>query len=323
MGYENMQYRRAGRSGVLLPAISLGLWHNFGQSADYDTASRIVWRAFELGVTHFDLANNYGPPPGAAELTFGRILKKGLATHRDEIIISTKAGYPMWPGPYGDGGSRKYLLASLDQSLKRLGVDYVDVFYHHRPDPETPLDETMGALDQAVRMGKALYVGISNYSPEETREAAAMLRSMGTPLILHQPAYSMLRRDIEQGLLDVLHAEGIGCVAFSPLAQGLLSNKYLHGIPERSRAADPEGFLSESSITEALIGRIQKLHEIAVSRDETLVQMALKWVLRHPGVTSAIVGVRTVEQLEVDVAALDGDDFTGPELEEIDRALLP
>ena len=319
--YEQMQYRRAGRSGISLPPISLGLWHNFGGAADYDAARAIVMRAFDLGITHFDLANNYGPPPGAAEVTFGKILASGLGAHRDELIISTKAGYLMWPGPYGDGGSRKYLLASLDQSLKRMGIDYVDVFYHHRPDPDTPLEETMAALDQAVRSGKALYAGLSNYSPEQTRDAAGMLRSMGTPLLLHQPLYSMMHRDVERDLLDVLADEGIGCVVFSPLAQGLLSSKYLRGIPKDSRAADPEGFLDPSAVTEELVERLHRLNDIAAGRGQSLAQMAIGWVLRSETVTSAIVGARTIEQLEANAAALDAGPFTETQLREIEQAL--
>lgn len=319
--YEHMQYRRAGRSGIQLPPISLGLWHNFGSAADYDAARGIVMRAFDLGITHFDLANNYGPPPGAAETTFGKILASGLGTHRDELIISTKAGYLMWPGPYGDGGSRKYLLASLDQSLKRMGIDYVDVFYHHRPDADTPLEETMGALNQAVRSGKALYAGLSNYSPEQTREAAAMLRQSGTPLLLHQPQYSMMHRDVERDLLDVLADEGIGCVVFSPLAQGLLSSKYLHGIPEDSRAANPEGFLEASAVTEELVGRLHRLNDIASGRGQSLAQMAIGWVLRTEAVTSAIVGARTIEQLEANVVSLDAGPFTDDQLNDIEQAL--
>jgi L-glyceraldehyde 3-phosphate reductase len=319
--YDSMEYRRAGASGITLPAISLGLWHNFGDSADHEVARAVIRRAFDLGITHLDLANNYGPPPGAAETAFGKILASDLQRHRDELIISTKAGYLMWPGPYGDGGSRKYLLASLDQSLKRLGLDYVDVFYHHRPDPDTPLEETMLALDQAVRSGKALYAGLSNYGPDQTREASRILRSLGTPLILHQPKYSMFDRSPELGLLDVLDDEGMGCVVFSPLAQGLLTNKYLSGIPADSRAADPDGFLNASAVTDDVVGRVRRLNDIAQSRNQTLAQMALSWVLRFPVITSAIVGVRTIEQLEGNIGALESPPLTADELREIDDAL--
>lgn len=319
--YEEMQYRRSGRSGLKLPAVSLGLWHNFGGVDTYENARAMTLRAFDLGVTHFDLANNYGPPPGSAEEAFGQILRKDLAPYRDELIISTKAGYYMWPGPYGEWGSRKYLTASLDQSLKRMGLEYVDIFYSHRPDPETPLEETMAALDHAVRQGKALYVGISSYSPEETRQAATILREMGTPCLIHQPSYSMFRRWVEDGLLDVLEEEGIGCIAFSPLAQGLLTNKYLGGVPEDSRAAKPHGFLKRDQITEERLSQVRRLNDIAQNRGQTLAQMAIAWVLRHPGMTSALVGASRVSQVEDNVAALDNLDFSAEELAAIEAIL--
>ena len=319
--YDRMVYRRCGRSGLVLPAISLGLWHNFGSVDPFDTARAIVRRAFELGVTHFDLANNYGPEPGSAEATFGRILRRDLAGHRDELVISTKAGYPMWPGPYGDGGSRKYLLASLDQSLQRLGLDYVDIFYHHRPDPATPLDETVRALEQAVRQGKALYVGISNYDPQGTRSAAGLLRHLGVPCIIHQVKYSMFERRIEGGLLDVLDEEGLGCIAFSPLAQGLLSDRYLAGVPEDSRAAKPHGFLQREAITDERLRQIRALQEIAAQGGRTLAQLALAWLLRHPVITSALVGASRVEQLEQNVATVDRLELSEAELHAITRVL--
>ena len=316
--YESMTYRRCGRSGVLLPAISLGLWHNFGDDRPWETQREICRRAFDLGITHFDLANNYGPPYGAAEANFGRILAADFATHRDELLISTKAGYDMWPGPYGDRGSRKYLLASLDQSLRRMGLDYVDIFYSHRFDPETPLEETMGALDAAVRQGKALYVGISSYSPERTAEAATILDGLGTPLLIHQPSYSMLNRWIEPELLDVLGELGVGCIVFSPLAQGMLTDKYLDGIPEGSRASR-DGSLSPSLIDEQALAKIKALNEIAARRGQTLAQLALAWTLRDPRVTSTLVGASSVEQLEANVATLEKLDLTEDELAEIDR----
>ncbi|MCL6625917.1 MAG: aldo/keto reductase, partial [Alicyclobacillus shizuokensis] len=277
-----MVYNRCGRSGLKLPAISLGLWHNFGGVDSFENARAMVRRAFDLGITHFDLANNYGPPAGSAEETFGRLLKQDLAPYRDELVISTKAGYYMWPGPYGEWGSKKYLVASLDQSLKRMGLDYVDIFYSHRPDPDTPLEETMAALDLVVRQGKALYVGISNYSPEQTEQAISILRSLGTPLLIHQPSYSMLNRWIEHGLQAVLEREGVGSIAFSPMAQGLLSSRYLQGIPEDSRAAKPTGFLKSEQITEETLDKIRRLNDIASRRGQTLAQMALAWVLRNP-----------------------------------------
>ncbi len=319
--YDTMTYRRAGRSGLLLPAVSLGLWHNFGGVDAYETGRAIVRRAFDLGVTHFDLANNYGPPPGSAEESFGKMLRDDLAPFRDELIVSTKAGYRMWEGPYGEWGSRKYLLASLDASLKRMGLDYVDVFYSHRFDPDTPLEETMGALDTAVKQGKALYAGISSYSPDDTRRALGILREMGTPIVLHQPRYSMFDRHIEDGLLDVLRDEGLGSIVFSPLAQGLLTDKYLDTIPEDSRAAKPHGFLQESAITDARRHQLRKLNGIAGDRGQSLAQMAVAWVLRQPEVTSALVGASSVAQLEDNVAALDRLDFSDDERSAIDGIL--
>jgi L-glyceraldehyde 3-phosphate reductase len=316
--YERMTYRRCGRSGLLLPAISLGLWHNFGYDRPLETGRAILRRAFDLGVTHFDLANNYGPPYGSAEENFGRILAADFRPFRDELIISTKAGWDMWPGPYGDLGSRKYLLASLDQSLGRMGLDYVDIFYSHRFDPETPLEETMGALDTAVRQGKALYVGISSYSPAKTAEAYAILRELGTPLVINQPSYSMLNRWIEEGLLDTLGELGIGCIVFSALAQGMLTDKYLEGIPEGSRATR-DSTLSPDLITDETREKIRALNEIAARRGQTLAQMAIAWALRDPRVTSALVGASSVEQLEANVGALDHLDFPEDELTEIDR----
>ena len=316
--YDRMPYRRCGRSGLHLPAISLGLWQNFGENRPLQTSREILRRAFDLGVTHFDLANNYGPPYGTAEQNFGRLLRQDFKPHRDELVISTKAGYDMWPGPYGDRGSRKYLLASLDQSLRRMGLEYVDIFYSHRFDPDTPLEETMGALDAAVRQGKALYVGVSSYSAERTGQAVKILRSLGTPLLIHQPSYSMFNRWVESGLLALLAEEGVGCIAFSPLAQGLLTDKYLHGIPEESRVRSGEHF-SEELVTEQNLERVQALAQIATRRGQSLAQMALAWVLRDPRVTSALVGVSSVEQLESNVAALDRLDFDQSELEEIDR----
>jgi len=317
--YERMTYRRSGRSGLLLPAISLGLWNNFGHDdRPLEVGRAILRRAFDLGITHFDLANNYGPPYGSAEENFGRIFQDDLALFRDELVISTKAGYDMWPGPYGDKGSRKYLLASLDQSLRRMGLDYVDIFYSHRFDPETPLEETMGALDTAVRQGKALYVGVSSYSAAKTAEAYAILRELGTPLLIHQPSYSMLNRWIEEGLLDTLGELGIGCIVFSPLAQGMLTDKYLHGIPEGSRATR-HGTLSPELITDEVLEKIRALNEIAAARGQTLAQLALVWTLRDPRVTSALIGASSVAQLEANVAALDRLDFTDDELAEIDR----
>ena len=316
--YESMRYRRCGRSGLKLPAISLGLWQNFGGERPFEASRAIVTRAFDLGVTHFDLANNYGPPYGSAEETFGRILRKDLAPYRDELIVSTKAGYDMWPGPYGDWGSRKYLLASLDQSLARMGLDYVDIFYSHRFDPETPLEETMGALDSAVRQGKALYVGVSSYSAERTRAAAEILGALGTPLLIHQPSYSLFNRWIEPELLDTLESLGAGCIAFSPLAQGLLTDRYLDAVPPDSRAVSGEEF-STSFLSEKNMERVRALAEIAGRRGQTLAQMALAWTLRDPRVTSALVGVSRIEQLESDLTALARSEFTPEELVGIDR----
>ena len=313
-----MDYRRSGRSGLRLPGVSLGLWQNFGHDRPLDTSRAIVRRAFDLGITHFDLANNYGPPYGSAEENFGRLLQQDLGPYRDELIISSKAGYDMWPGPYGEWGSRKYLLASLDQSLQRMGLDYVDIFYSHRFDPETPLEETMGALDTAVRQGKALYVGISSYSAAKTREAHAILHELGTPLVIHQPSYSMLNRWIEPELLDVLGELGVGCIVFSPLAQGMLTDKYLNGIPEGSRASR-DGSLSPSLIDEQALAKIKALNEIATRRGQTLAQLALAWTLRDPRVTSTLVGASSVEQLEANVATLEKLDLTEDELAEIDR----
>ena len=316
--YGRMLYRRSGRSGLELPAVSLGLWQNFGHDRPLEAGRAIVRRAFDLGITHFDLANNYGPPYGSAEENFGRLLEQDLRPYRDELVISTKAGYDMWPGPYGDRGSRKYLLASLDQSLGRMGLDYVDIFYSHRVDPETPLEETMGALDAAVRAGKALYVGISSYSAEKTEQAAAILRELGTPLLIHQPSYSMLNRWIEDGLLDALGKLGVGCITFSPLAQGMLTDKYLGGIPAGSRAARDESF-SPKLLTDEALERIRALNEIAAARGQSLAQLALAWTLRDPRVTSTLVGASSVEQLEANVAALDRLDLSEDELAEIDR----
>jgi L-glyceraldehyde 3-phosphate reductase len=311
-------YRRCGRSGLKLPAISLGLWHNFGGVDVYQNARAMVHRAFDLGITHFDLANNYGPPAGSAEENFGRIFKHDLSAHRDELIISTKAGYLMWPGPYGEWGSRKYLLASLDQSLRRLGLEYVDIFYSHRPDPDTPLEETMGALEQAVRSGKALYAGISSYNAAQTAEAAKLLRGMGVACLIHQPSYSLFNRWIEGGVLEVLSQTGMGCIAFSPLAQGLLSEKYLHGIPAGSRASTPHGFLRPAQITEEKLEKVRRLNELARARGQSLAQLALAWVLRHPQMTSALVGASSVAQIEENVAAVKRLDFTADELRAID-----
>jgi len=316
--YQRMLYRRTGRSGLLLPAISLGLWWNFGHDRPLETSRAIVRRAFDLGITHFDLANNYGPPYGSAEENFGALLAQDLRPFRDELVISTKAGYDMWPGPYGEWGSRKYLLASLDQSLARMGLDYVDIFYSHRFDPETPLEETMGALDTAVRQGKALYAGISSYSAEKTHEAEAILRDLGTPLLIHQPSYSMLNRWIEPELLDALGDLGVGCIVFSPLAQGLLTDKYLGGIPEGSRASWPSS-LSPSLITEEALDKVRALDEIAAARGQSLAQLALAWVLRDARVTSALVGASSVAQLDDNVAALDRLALSDDELAEIDR----
>ncbi|NUR74015.1 MAG: L-glyceraldehyde 3-phosphate reductase [Hamadaea sp.] len=319
--YDTMTYRRSGRSGLRLPAISLGLWHNFGAQRSYEVERDIVLRAFDLGVTHFDLANNYGPPPGTAEETFGRLLASDLAAYRDELIISTKAGYLMWPGPYGEWGSRKYLTASLDQSLRRMGLDYVDIFYSHRFDPDTPLEETMTALDAAVRAGKALYAGISSYTSEQTAQAAAILRDLGTPLLIHQPSYSMINRWIEDdGLLDTLEQVGAGCIAFSPLAQGLLTDRYLNGVPADSRVATSV-FLNESDLTPERLAQVSALNELARQRGQSLAQLALAWALRDPRMTSLIIGASSVAQLEANIAALDNLEFTDAELAEIDKLL--
>jgi L-glyceraldehyde 3-phosphate reductase len=317
--YERMGYRRCGCSGLKLPEISLGLWQNFGEERSLEHSKAIVRRAFDLGITHFDLANNYGPPYGSAERVFGRIMADDLRPYRDELVISTKAGYDMWPGPYGEWGSRKYLLASLDQSLARMGLEYVDIFYSHRFDPDTPLEETMGALDTAVRQGKALYAGISSYSAQKTAQAAQILREMGTPLLIHQPSYSLLNRWIEPELLDVLGEEGIGCIVFSPLAQGMLTTKYLDGIPEDSRAAVADGSLSPELLSEQNLAHVRALNERAGERGQSLAQMALAWTLRDARVTSTLIGASSVRQLEENVAALDGPPFSDDELEAIDQ----
>jgi L-glyceraldehyde 3-phosphate reductase len=315
--YDHMTYRRVGRSGLLLPGVSLGLWQNFGGSALLDRQRDIILEAFDLGITHIDLANNYGPPPGAAEENFGRVLASDLRPYRDELVISTKAGYLMWPGPYGEWGSRKYLLSSLDASLKRMRLEYVDIFYHHRPDPETPIEESMMALDRAVRSGKALYAGVSNYGPEGTAEAARILRELGTPMLIHQPRYSMFDRRPEEGLLDVLGDEGVGCIVFSPLAQGLLTDRYLGGIPEGSRATHSP-FLSQKQISKTYLERARALNDIAKGRGQTLAQMAIQWVLRDDRVTSALVGASSVEQLRANVAALDFEPLTAEEIAAIE-----
>ncbi len=311
-------YRRCGRSGLKLPALSLGLWHNFGGVDVYENSRALVLRAFDLGITHFDLANNYGPPPGSAEENFGKMLRADLSAHRDELIISTKAGYTMWPGPYGDWGSRKYLLSSLDQSLRRLGLSYVDIFYSHRPDPHTPLEETMGALAHAVRSGKALYVGLSNYNAEQTARAAQILRDLGTPCLIHQPKYHLFERWIENGLTKVLSDEGIGCIPFCPLAQGLLTNRYLDGIPSDARAAKAHGFLKAGQITPAVLAKVQKLNVLAQARGQTLAQMALTWVLRQPVITSALIGASKVAQIEDNLAALKHPSLSAEELTAIE-----
>ncbi len=319
--YKNMQYRRCGKSGIKLPAVSLGLWHNFGGVDVEENFRKILHLAFDSGITHFDLANNYGPPPGSAEENFGKLLKADFSGYRDEMIISSKAGYTMWDGPYGDWGSKKYLVASLDQSLKRMGLDYVDIFYHHRPDPETPLEETMQALDLIVRQGKALYAGISNYPAEEAAKAIAMLKKLGTPCLIHQPKYSMFERWVEGGLLDVLEKEGVGCIPFSPLAQGLLTNKYLHGIPEDSRAHKSTGFLQESQVTGERIDQVRKLNDIALQRGQTLAQMALSWLLKDPRVTSVLIGASRPAQLADSLKCLENIEFSGEELSKIESIL--
>jgi L-glyceraldehyde 3-phosphate reductase len=319
--YNAMQYRRCGRSGIRLPAISLGLWHNFGGVDQFENSRAMVRRAFDLGITHFDLANNYGPPPGSAESNFGEILRLDLKPYRDELIISSKAGYDMWPGPYGDWGSRKYLLASLDQSLKRMGLEYVDIFYSHRPDPETPVEETMSALDQAVRSGRALYAGLSNYNPAQAAAAIKILRELGTPCLIHQPKYSMFERTPERGLLDVLGKEGVGAIAFCPLAQGLLTDRYLKGIPADARAAKPHGFLKRKDVDEGHLAKVRALNELASERGQSLAQMALAWVLRDSRMTTALIGASRVEQIEQNVAALAKLDFAREELARIDAIL--
>lgn len=319
--YESMAYQRCGRSGLQLPAVSLGLWHNFGGVDAYETAREIVCTAFDRGVTHFDLANNYGPPPGSAEENFGRMLRTDLAAHRDEMVISTKAGYLMWPGPYGDWGSRKYLLASLDQSLKRLGLDYVDIFYHHRPDPNTPLEESLGAVAAAVRQGKALYAGISNYSAQQTVQACRILRELGAPCLIHQPRYSMFERWVEAELLETLDQEGVGCIPFSPLAQGLLTNRYLDGVPPGSRAAKPHGFLRREQITSGRLTQIRQLNALAAERGQSLAQMALAWVLKDHRVTTVLVGASSVQQLAENLACVENRTFSNDELHAIERVL--
>lgn len=319
--YASMQYNRCGRSGLMLPAISLGLWHNFGGTDCFENGRALVQRAFDLGITHFDLANNYGPPPGSAEINFGRILKEDLAPYRDELIISTKAGYTMWPGPYGDWGSKKYLVSSLDQSLRRMGLDYVDIFYHHRPDPRTPLEETMAALDLLVRQGKALYVGLSNYKAEQAKAAIQILKELDTPCLIHQPRYSMLDRWVEDGLLEVLEEEGVGSIAFSPLAKGLLTSKYLKGIPADSRAAGPSVFLKAEDINEPLLIKLRALQDLALERGQTLAQMALAWVLRGDRITSVLIGASKVSQIDDCVGALKRSKFSPEELELIEIIL--
>ncbi|NUM76936.1 L-glyceraldehyde 3-phosphate reductase [candidate division KSB1 bacterium] len=319
--YDNMRYNRCGHSGLKLPAISLGLWHNFGGADVFENGRAMVRRAFDLGITHFDLANNYGPPYGSAEETFGKILQKDFANYRDELIISSKAGWDMWPGPYGNFGSRKYLIASLDQSLKRMGLDYVDIFYHHRPDPETLLEETLGALDHLVRSGKALYVGISQYDAKLTQQAATILRRLGTPCLIHQPVYNMFNRWVEDSLLKVMQEEGIGCIAFSPLAQGLLTDRYLQGIPADSRALKPKAYLRQDDVTAEKVEKVRKLQTIAQQRGQSMAQMAIAWVLRHPGMTSALIGASRVSQIEEIVATQTNLSFSSEELTAIDDVL--
>ena len=320
--YDSMRYNRCGASGIKLPAISLGLWHNFGSVDTFENSRAMLLHAFDAGITHFDLANNYGPVPGSAEETFGSIMQKDFRPYRDQMIISSKAGYPMWEGPYGDWGSRKYLVSSLDQSLKRMGLDYVDIFYHHRPDPDTPLEETMRALDYIVRSGRALYVGISNYKPAEAEQAIHLLQELGTPCLIHQPSYSMFNRWIEDGLLNVLGRENVGCIVFSPLAQGLLTDKYLDGIPEGSRASKPTGFLRPAQITEDKLAKVRQLNKMAKSRGQTLAQMALAWVLRHKTVTSALIGASRVEQIDDAIGTLKNLDFSSDELGRIETILM-
>ena len=319
--YDAMEYRRCGKSGLLLPAVSLGLWHNFGHVDILENCRKILHLAFDSGITHFDLANNYGPPPGSAEENFGRILRQDFHGYRDQLIISTKAGYYMWEGPYGEWGSKKYLVSSLDQSLGRMGLDYVDIFYHHRPDPNTPLEETMAALDLIVRQGKALYIGLSNYKAEEAAKALSILRGLGTPCLIHQPKYSMFERWVEHGLLDLLEKEGVGCIPFSPLAQGLLTNKYLHGIPGDSRAAKPTGFLQEDQVTPELLEKIRCLNDLAEKRDQTLAQMALAWILKDKRITSVLIGVSKPEQLTDSLQCLKNTWFSEEELKAIEKIL--
>jgi L-glyceraldehyde 3-phosphate reductase len=319
--YDSMIYNRCGRSGLKLPAISLGLWHNFGGEDTFENGRALIRKAFDLGITHFDIANNYGPPPGSAEENFGAILRKDFSGYRDEMVISTKAGYGMWPGPYGDWGSKKYLVSSLDQSLKRMGLHYVDIFYHHRPDPETPIEETMMALDHVVRQGKALYVGISNYGVEETQQAINILKELGTPLLIHQPAYSMFNRWVENGLTDLLQEEGAGSIAFVPLAEGLLTSRYLNGIPKDSRALKPNSFLNEGDVSEEVLQKVSRLNEIAQERNQSLAQMALAWVLRGGKITSALIGASKVSQIEENVAALRNLEFSEEELQRIEEVL--
>ncbi|KAB1439965.1 MAG: L-glyceraldehyde 3-phosphate reductase [Candidatus Galacturonibacter soehngenii] len=319
--YDKMQYKRCGKSGLKLPRVALGLWHNFGSIDSYENQKALIFKAFDLGITHFDIANNYGPIPGSAEENFGKMLKNELSGYRDELVISTKAGYTMWPGPYGDWGSKKYLVSSLDQSLKRLGLDYVDIFYHHRPDPETPLEETMDALTQIVRSGKALYVGLSNYPAEETKKASEILKANRTPCLIHQPKYNMFNRWVEDGLLDVLEEEGIGSIAFCPLAQGLLTDKYINGIPKDSRAANQSVFLQSKDVTQDVINKVVKLNEIASNRGQTLAQMALAWVLRNDRVTTVLIGASKVKQIEDNVEIVKKLEFTKEELDAIDEIL--
>jgi L-glyceraldehyde 3-phosphate reductase len=319
--YDQMRYNRSARSGLRLSAVSLGLWHNFGGVDVFENSRAMVHRAFDLGITHFDLANNYGPPAGSAEETFGQIMQADMRPYRDELIISSKAGYYMWPGPYGEWGSRKYLVSSLDQSLKRMGLDYVDIFYHHRPDPDTPLEETMSALDYIVRSGRALYVGLSNYKPEQTRQAAQILKSLGTPCLIHQPSYSMFNRWVEDGLLNVLEDEGIGCIAFSPLAQGLLTDKYLSGIPEGSRASKPHGFLKPANITDDKLAKVKQLNDMANARGQTLAQLALAWVLRHKTMTSVLIGASRVSQIDDAVGTLNNLSLSDTELQTVETIL--
>jgi L-glyceraldehyde 3-phosphate reductase len=319
--YQSMQYRRCGKSGIQLPAVSLGLWHNFGNVDVLENSRNILHLAYDSGITHFDLANNYGPPPGSAEENFGRIMREDFQGHRDQLIISTKAGYTMWEGPYGDWGSKKYLVSSLDQSLGRMGLEYVDIFYHHRPDPNTPLEETMSALDLIVRQGKALYVGISNYKAEDAAKASKILRELGTPCLIHQPKYSMFERWVEDGLLDVLEKEGVGCIPFSPLAQGLLTDKYLKGIPADSRAAKPTSFLKQDQVTKDKLDKIRRLNEMAIKRDQTLAQMALAWILKDKRITSVLIGVSKPEQVTDSLKCLNNNSFSKQELEEIEDIL--